>query len=218
MFRHSLLVAIASVSLASLAASAGAQNFLSTLPRTIPEGNFELSGYPAYLVGRDDAPNRFGAAGRVGYGITDWLDLSAKGGAFDDFSLAGLEAGFWFLKGSDVDMMLTVGAHKAFIEDTNDTTAFDLGLQAGGRIGDRLTLTGGLTASFEQIDDLPDDAADSDFTRVYLGPGLRYRLSDRWDVHTQVGIGLTDESPHYITFGVSAYLPTGGASSRPGSR
>ncbi len=111
MFRHSRLVALASVWLASLAASAGAQNFLSTLPRTIPEGNFELSGYPAYLIGRDDAPNRFGAAGRVGYGITDWLDISTKAGGFDDFSLAGLEAGFWFLKGGDVDMLLTVGGH-----------------------------------------------------------------------------------------------------------
>ncbi len=72
-------------------------------------------------------------------------------------------------------------------------------------------------ASFEQIDDVPD-TVDSDFTRLHFGPGLRYRLSDRWDVHTQVGIGLTDDSPHYVTFGVSAYLPTGGASARPGSR
>ena len=215
MFRHSRLIAFASLSIVSLAAAAGAQNFLSTSPRTIPLGSFELSGYPAYLVGRDDAPDRFGAAGRFGYGITDWLDLSAKGGVFDDFGLAGVEAGFWFLKGDDIDMLLTVGGHKAMIQDTNDTTALDLGLQAGGRISDRLTLTGGVTASFESIDNSP---IDENFTRVYLGPGLRYRLSDHWDVHGQVGIGLTDESPHYFTFGVSAYLPTSRASGRPGSR
>ena len=215
MFSHSRMVAATFLSLA-LAASAGAQNFLNSSPRTIPNSNFELSGYPTYLVGRDNAPDRFGVAGRLGYGITDSLDISGKGGIFDDFSLVGLEAGFWFLKG-DVDMTVSLGAHKALIQDTNDTTAIDLGLQAGGRISDRLTLTGGLTASFESIDDAAP-AVDSDFTRFYFGPGLRYRVSDHWDVYTQVGIGLTDESPHYFTFGVAAYLPTSGASSRPGSR
>jgi hypothetical protein len=215
MFRHSRVVAVTVLSLA-LAASAGAQNFLNSSPRTIPNSNFELSGYPTYLVGRDGAPDRFGMAGRLGYGITDSLDISGKAGFFDDFSLVGLEAGFWFLKG-DVDMSLSLGAHKALIQETNDTTAIDLGLQAGGRISDRLTLSGGLTASFESIDDTAPNV-DSDFTRFYFGPGLRYRVSDRWDVYTQVGIGLTDESPHYFTFGVAAYLPTSGASSRPGSR
>jgi hypothetical protein len=208
------MVATAFLSLAALAASARAQSFLSTLPRTIPDAHFELSAYPTYLVGRNGAPDRFGVAGRLGYGITDSLDLSAKGGVFDDFSLVGLEAGFWFLKG-DVDMVMSLGAHKALIQDTNDTTAIDLGLQAGGRVSQRLTLTGGLSASWESIDDA---VVDSDFTRVYLGPGLRYRLSDRWDVYTQVGIGLTDDSPHYFTLGVAAYLPTSGASSRSGSR
>ena len=213
MFRHSRVIATTVLSLA-LAASAGAQNFLNSSPRTIPNANFELSGSPTYLVGRDGAPDRFGIAGRLGYGITDSFDISGKAGFFDDFSLVGVEAGYWLLKG-DVDMTLSLGAHKALIEATNDTTAVDLGLQAGGRISDRLTLTGGLTASFESID---DSAGDSDFTRFYFGPGLRYRVSDRWDVYTQVGIGLTDESPHYFSFGVAAYLPTSGASSRPGSR
>jgi hypothetical protein len=108
-------------------------------------------------------------------------------------------------------MSVRAGGHKALIDSARDTSAFDLSWLAAGRIADRLDLSGGVTASFESIDGTPD----SGFTRVYLGPGLRYRLSRRVDLETQVGIGLNHDSPSYFTIGIAGYLPvTDAASSR----
>jgi hypothetical protein len=213
MSTHMRRLGSALLALAGFASAASAQDFMNSYPRTIPQGNFELTAHPTLLVGRDEGPDRWGAAGRLGYGITQSLDLVAKGGAFDDFGLLGFAANYWVLKGGELDLAVSAGAHKALIDSANDTTALDLGLQLGGRVGDRLDLSGGLNASFESIDDAPE-GMDSDFTRLYVGPGVRYRLTRNMDLLGQVGIGLTDDSPHYFTLGFAAYFPTSGGTQR----
>jgi hypothetical protein len=210
---HTRHLGSALLALAGFVSAAGAQDFMNSYPRTIPQGNFELTAHPTLLVGRDNGPDRWGVAGRFGYGVTNSLDLVAKGGAFDDFGLLGFAANYWVLKGGGLDLAVNAGAHKALIENANDTTALDLGLQLGGRVGERLDLSGGLSASFESIDDAPE-GLDSDFTRLYVGPGVRYRVTRSLDLLGQAGIGLTDDSPHYFSLGFAAYFPTSGGARR----
>jgi hypothetical protein len=41
---------------------------------------------------------------------------------------------------------------------------------------------------------------------VYLSPGLEYRVRPNLDLLAEFGIGLNDDSPNYIAFGVAFYL------------
>ena len=115
MFKPWRVAALASLSLLALVAPATPQSFIRTSAQTLPSGSFEIDAYPTLLFGRNGGPDRFGPAFRLGYGITDSLDVAATGSLFDGFSLVGLETAFWFLRGP-VDMQLSVGAHKALIE------------------------------------------------------------------------------------------------------
>jgi hypothetical protein len=209
MSRQSRVSSFALLSLVALVAPAGAQNFLRSSTATVPSGHFGIEANPTWLLGRDGGPDRFGGAARLGYGISDSFDAAGKLGVFGGFTLVGLDAGFWFLR-SPIDMQVSVGAHKALIDDARDTSAFDVAWLAMGRVNRRLDLSGGVTASFESI----DGTTDSGFTRVYVGPGLRYRVSRSVDFQTQVGIGLNRHSPSYLSVGFATYLPVTDAASR----
>jgi hypothetical protein len=202
MFRQLRFVTLASLSSLALVAPAAAQNFLPASAETPPAGNLELSAYPTMLFGRHNGPDRLGGAGRLGYGITNSLDIAGKLGVFSGFTLAGLDAELSFLRGP-IDMSAAVGAHKALVHDADNSTALDLTWLATAPITRDLALSGGATVSFESLDNVPH----SGFTRVYLGPGLRYRLSSRLDLRAQAGIGVNHDSPSYVTVGIAARLP-----------
>ncbi len=205
MFKQMRVVTLASVPLLALVAPAGAQNFLQTSAETVPSGDLEIAAYPTELCGRAGGPNRYGGAGRVGYGITDSIDVAGKVGVFNGFTLVGLDGEYWFLHGP-VNMSFTLGAHKALIQDARNSTALDLAWLGTAPVTRRLALSGGVTVSFESL----DGAANSGFKRIYIGPGLRYRLSQRVDFVTQVGIGVNGHNPSYLTTGFAMYVPTPG--------
>jgi len=201
MLRRSLLpLAVSSVFLLS-AGSAQAQNVLMNSAETINKGNFKIAAFPTLLFGEDDADDEFGIAGRFGYGFTDRFDIEGKVAFFENLQLYGLDAEYWLLKNRGLDMSISLGAHITDLPEVN-SSAIDTALVASGHVTDNLELYGGLNASFESLDDVPD----SDFTRVYVVPGLEYKIHDDLDLVAEFGIGLNDDSPNYVSAGLAFYI------------
>jgi len=199
MTRHILLTGALLLSIA--AAPASAQNFLMNSAETINKGNFKIAAFPTVLFGEDGADDEFGVGTRFGYGFTDNFDVEAKVAFFDGFKLYGIDGEVWLVKGQ-TDVSLAVGVHKADVDGGFDSTAIDTSLLLSGHVADRLELYGGVSLSFEDLDDVED----SDFTRAYLVPGIEYKLSDRVDLLAEFGIGLNDDSPNYLSAGLALYF------------
>ena len=94
--------------MATLVAPAQAQNFQNGSAETIWQGNLRLTGSPVWLFGKDGGPDRTGGAFRLGYGLTDALDVEAKTGFFNGFTLIGGDAHYRFLTG-ETSMAFTAG-------------------------------------------------------------------------------------------------------------
>jgi hypothetical protein len=180
---------------------AAAQNFLMNSAETINRKNFKIALFPIALFGRNDAPDRWGGGTRFGYGFTDNFDVEGKLAFFDGLTLYGLDAEFWLVKG-EVDFSVQVGGHGASVDDGFDSKALDLSALVSGHVAERLELYGGMSVSFESLDDVED----SGFTRAYLVPGFEYKISEELDLVGEFGIGLNDDSPHYLGLGIAVYL------------
>ncbi|HET7746344.1 MAG TPA: outer membrane beta-barrel protein [Vicinamibacteria bacterium] len=186
---------------ASGAGSAEAQNFLLNSAETINKGNFKLGAYPVVLLGEDDADNEWGVAGRFGYGFTDSFDVEAKVAFFDGLKTYGADAEVWLVKGVN-DVSVAVGARRSDYEGDLDATAIDTSLLLSRNVGSNLELYGGVSLSFESFDDIDD----SSFTRAYLVPGIEYKVSDDLDLVAEIGLGINDDSPNYLGFGLAFYV------------
>jgi len=183
------------------AGSAQAQNFLMNSAETINEGNFKISGFPTVLLGEDGGDNEWGIATRLGYGFTPSFDVEAKLAFFDGFKMYGADAEYWIAKGR-TDVSLSAGLHKSDYEGGGDTKALDLAALASRSVARDLEVYVGGSLSFESV----DGADDSDFERFYIVPGIEYRVARDLDLLAEIGLGLTDESPNYLSFGLSYYV------------
>jgi hypothetical protein len=209
---HSIgLMAVAAVSLVGSSRPADAQSFLTGSAETIRDRYFRLTGAPVQMFGRDGAPDSTGGAFRLGYGITDAFDVEAKSAFFDGVSLIGGDAQFRVFADDDVLVSVRAGGHQALVEGAPDSTALDLGAELSAWVNRRVELYAGTDVSFEHVHGPVGD----DFTRVHIVPGARFGLSDRLDLQVEGGIGLNENSPHYITAGLALHMPTSGASRGP---
>lgn len=182
---------------------AQAQNFLMNSAETINEGNFKISAFPTILLGEGNADNTWGIATRLGYGFTPSFDVEAKIAFFDDYKTYGLDAEYWLLKGR-TDFSLSGGLRKSDFDGGGGTTAIDLAGIASRNIGDSLEAYLGGSLTFESIDDAPGD--DSSFTHFYVVPGIEYRVARDLDALAEIGLGLTEDSGNYVSFGLSYYV------------
>jgi hypothetical protein len=194
-------VVFALFSFVASAMPARAQNFIENSAETINQGNFKLSAFPTGLFGRNGAPDRFGGAFRVGYGITDNFDVEAKSAFFNGFTLLGADAELWLLRGH-LDLSVSAGAHKALVSAAGDSTAIDLASQLSAHVTDRLEIYGATSVSLESLDGVPN----SGFTRAYVIPGVEYKISPKLDLVSEFGLGLNDNSPHYFGLGFALYI------------
>lgn len=195
-------VAIVALALIALAVPARAQNFANGSAETIWEGNVRLTASPVQMYGTQGRSDRTGGAFRLGYGITDRLDVEAKSGFFDGVSLVGADSHFNLLGGTTL-LSVSVGGHRAFITDGRDSNALDLAVQLGQRLGGRLEIYGGPAFSYESI----SGVSDSGFTRWYVVPGLKLGVAERLDLVVEGGIGFNEDSPDFITAGLSLHVP-----------
>jgi len=180
---------------------AEAQNFLMNSAETINEGNFKIAAFPTVILAEGDAEDAWGLATRLGYGFTDRFDVEAKVAFFDGLNLYGADAEYWLVKG-DLDVSVSGGLRFADYAGDADTKALDLAGIASLGVGRKLEAYAGASLSFESVD---DDAVDS-FQRFYLVPGIEYRMAKDLDLLAEFGIGLTDDSPHYFSFGLAYYI------------
>jgi Outer membrane protein beta-barrel domain len=203
MLRKSLLPFLM-LSAVLCAGRAQAQNVLMNSAETINPGNFKIAAFPTLLFGKEvdgvEGEDEFGIAGRFGYGFTDRFDMEGKVAFFDGVQLYGLDAEVWLLKGP-ADVSVSLGAHKTSF-DGGDSSAIDTALLVSGHVAEKLELYGGVNVSFESIDDVDD----SDFTRAYVVPGIEYKLHNDLDLVAEFGIGLNDDSPHYVSAGLAFYI------------
>jgi hypothetical protein len=207
--RKLAIIAGVALSIAILVAPAQAQNFQNGSAETIWQGNLRLTGSPVRMFGKDGGPDRTGGAFRLGYGLTNAFDLEAKTGFFDGTTLVGGDAHYRFLTGP-TSMALTVGGHKALVDHGLDSTALDLAAQLGREIRPRLELYGGPAYSRESLEGVDD----SGFNRWYVVPGLKWGFADRFDLRLEGGMGLNDDSPSFVTIGISAYMPVSDGAQR----
>jgi hypothetical protein len=200
--RKQLCFAVTAFALATVALPARAQSFLTGSLETIESGNLRIIGAPTHMFGRDGRPDRTGGAFRLGYGLTESFGVEGKAAFFDGVTLVGGDGHFRLLDG-DTKLSLGIGGHQAVMSSAPDSTALDIGAELRTRLERRLDLYAGTSLSYEFV----DGAVGSDFTRVYLVPGLRYAIGDRAFLMLEGGVGLNHDSPHYLAAGFAWRAP-----------
>jgi opacity protein-like surface antigen len=185
----------------ALGAALSAQDVLMNSAETINKGNVKLALFPAVLFGKNGGDSIFGVAGRIGYGLTESLDVEAKAGIFRGLRYFGADIEYWFLKGGNFNASAAVGGHLTDARDEADSSGLDVALIASTRPAERLELYGGLKAAFDSIKN-----ENRSVTRIHIVPGLEYRISNDLDFLAEVGIGLNDFARSYASVGLSFYL------------
>jgi hypothetical protein len=200
--RKQLCFGLTALALATLAVPARAQNFLTGSFEAIRPGYLRMIGAPTHMFGRDGRPDRTGGAFRAGYGLSDTFGVEGKAAFFDGVTLVGGDGHFRLLDG-DTTLSVGVGGHQALMSSAPDSTALDLAAELHTHFTSRLDLYAGTSFSYEFM----DNAVGSDFTRVYVVPGIRYALADRVDLLVEGGVGLNRNSPHYVAAGFAWHVP-----------
>jgi hypothetical protein len=195
---------VVSLALVLLPAAAGAQDFgVLNSAETINRGNFKLTGAPMLVSGRPEIGDEVGVSVSGGYGVTDEVDVEARVSFFDDVKFFGGDVEYWFVKNRALDVSIAGGFHFGNSDHRFDTTGFDLTFLASGHVAPKLELYGGLDLAFESF---TDDFIDDDFTTAHLVPGIEYRVAPDIDLVAEFGIGLNDDSYHYLAGGVAFYF------------
>ena len=179
---------------------------------TMDRGTFKLMVAPVMVFGKEGADDEFGVGIRGGYAFTEHFDAEAKLGFFENGTVLGLDGEYWIYRGAQdrphtgFDFSLTGGFHYMIGSDNRlDTVGFEITPQLSGHVTPNLELCGALDVSFESIRDAPPMVDDS-FTRLHLVPGIEYSLSETVDLLAEFGIGLNDDSFHYVGAGIAFYL------------
>ena len=186
--------------------AARAQDFgVMESAETIDRGTFKLKVNPMWLFGRDGADGAAGVNIGAGYGVTDRFDVEGAVAFYDDFKFFGGNAEYWLLRRDehDIDMSVSGGVHFGRGEFLLDRRGIDLTFLVSKLIRPRLELYGGLDFAFESIE---DDFFEDDFTTVHLVPGIEYAINQDLDFVAELGLGLNNNSNHYISGGLAYYF------------
>jgi len=179
---------------------------------TMDRGTFKLQVAPIMVFGKEGADDELGVGVRGGYAFTEHFDAEAKVGFFENGTFVGVDGEYWIYRGAKeepntgFDFSLTGGFHYILgSENRNDIMGFEITPQLSGHVSKNLELGGALDVSFESIQDASPIVDDS-FTRMHLVPGIEYRVSDSVDLVAEFGIGLNDDSFHYVGAGIAYYI------------
>jgi hypothetical protein len=201
--RLRIFIVFSAIALA-VPAAAGAQDFgVLNSAETINRGNFKLTGAPVVVFGKNGADDDVGISASGGYGFTDRFDVEGRASFFDGVKFFGADAEYWFLKNRRVDVSGAAGFHFGNGSNRFDTTGIDLTFLASGQVAPRLELYGGLDVAFNSIN---EDFIDDDYTTVHLVPGVEYRIAEDIDLVAELGLGLNDDSYHYLAGGIAFYF------------
>jgi hypothetical protein len=198
---HTPRVLLIAVCLLMAPAAAFAQDVgIVESAETINKGNFKIRVNPLLVFGKDAEENRVGIAALIGYGFTSRFDLEGGAAFYDGTTFAALNAEFWVVKESPLDVSVAGGWHGRWVEDSDDYSGIDLTFLASGHVNRRLELYGGLDLAFEGLFSDVED-----YTTAHIVPGIEFKVNDSIDLVGEFGIALTDRSRHYLTGGIAFY-------------
>lgn len=198
--RTRFLAAIFAVSLVTPGVAAAQDVGVMQSAETINRGNFKILGNPMIVFGRDGGDDDIGVAGSLGYGFSDDVDGELRLAIYDGVTFIGGDVEFWFVKDESVNMSFIAGINRA-LRDSFDSTGLEFTLLGSGNVSPRLELYGALDLSRQFISD-----SDASYTTVHLVPGIEYSLGPDLDFVAEVGLGLNDDSRHYLSAGLAFYI------------
>lgn len=179
--------------------AAAAQDFgVMQSAETINKGNIKLFANPILTFGKNGGENEGGFAFGAGYAPSDRYDIEGKIAIFDNVKFYGGDVEFELSKSRKYNISATLGAHLTDT-DFDNWGAVDVTLEGSRHIAPRLEVYGAFDMAFEKA---PGDW----YQTFHLVPGIEYALSDDLDFDAEFGIGLNDDSYHYITAGLSYYF------------
>lgn len=167
---------------------------------TINRDNFKILGNPMIVFGKDGADDDVGIAASIGYGFTDRFDMEGRVAFYDDLTFVGADAEYWLVRDETLDLSVIGGINRG-LSDGLDTTGLEFTLLGSRNVAPALEVYGGLDISRRFVSD-----SDFDFTTVHLVPGIEYALNEDLDLVGEVGLGITDESHHYLSVGLALYI------------
>jgi hypothetical protein len=201
-FRSALLLA----AMVLFPARSQAQDFgVMESAETINLGNFKLMANPLFIFGKDGGSGDNRIVLGAGFPVTSRLDIEGKAAFGSGTQIFGGNAEYWMMKHEPLDLSVIGGLHFVRGNEQLDTTAVDFTLLGSKHVGKRLEPYGALDIAFNRITD-DRFRGDKSYTQVHLVPGIEYAISDELDFLAEVGIGVTDSSRHYVSFGIAYYI------------
>lgn len=201
MIKKIMLIFAVAMFFAITATGISAQDVLMNSAETIKEGNLKVAVFPTILFGKDGSDSVFGVAGRVGFGITDRIDIEAKAGIFEGIKYYGVDVEYWFVHQRKLNVSAALGLHTTNVDLGWDSSGIDATILFSTAPAHRLELYGGLKFAFDKLKD-----SDLSQTKILLVPGFEYRMSADLDFLAEVGIALNDSSRSYASIGLALYL------------
>jgi hypothetical protein len=176
-----------------------AQDFgVAQSAETINRGNIKLLANPIFTFGKHGRDGEGGFAFGVGFAPTDRVDIEGKVAVFDNVKFYGGDVEFGLASSRRYNISATIGAHLTDT-DFDDWGAVDLTLEASRHVAPKLEVYGALDLAFENP---PGDS----YQTIHLVPGIEYAISENLDFVAEIGLGLNDDSFHYLTGGIAYYF------------
>jgi hypothetical protein len=177
------------------ATSARSQDAVMRTASPLEAGAIRLALHPVVLPEGDD---ELGVAGRAELGFSERLALLSRFAFYNDLGLVSAQAVYSLSAGGEPALALVGGLHRIFPEERGGYFGLDLGLLASGELGDDVAVFGSL-----DLDREFPPAPFSSITRIHLVGGVELAVSERVHALVEVGLGLGDDSPNYLSAGLA---------------
>lgn len=195
-------VVLAACLVSVLAGAAAAQDVIMNSAETINKGNFKLAVFPTVVFNENGTDSQGGVHGRLGYGITDRLDIEAKFARFDNLKFYGGDVELWIIGHPQAtNVSVAVGANRSKYDNGGGLTGIDGTLLLSFPISKRAEFYAGLLAARQSVQDY-----DRKFNTYHIVPGVEIRITRYLDLLGEIGLGVTSDSLDYGSIGLAFYL------------
>ncbi len=178
-----------------------AQEVLMNSAETINPGNFKLAIFPTALLGNNGWDTVWGVAGRAGLGLTNRVDIEAKGAIFKNLTYFGVDIEYWFHHGKSINASALAGFHVTEWKSGLKSSGIDVAVLLSTRPAKRLEIYCGLKLAFDSF-----NRFNQNFTLAHIVPGFEYRITSEIDFLAEYGISLNNRSKNYFSIGFAYYF------------
>jgi len=179
----------------ALAAPARGQDAVMQAAQPLEASAFRLALHPVLIPEGDD---ELGLAGRVEWALDGRLAFQSRFAFYNDLSFLSAGAAYSLSRGGSLDLALLAGVHRSFPDERDAFYGADLTLLGSHELGDGTSVFGSLDLDREW-----PPAPYAAITRFHLTGGLELAVSKQLTALIEVGLGLGDDSPNYVSAGVA---------------